>query len=74
MTNDAVQKRGDRYGKYEPANKISYSQFQRYLDTTYPHKHYNFEKQILDQIKQITIELVKASFQFIDPLRKGHNF
>jgi hypothetical protein len=47
LTNDAVQKHGDRYGKYEPANKLSYSQFQRYLDTAHPHKHYNFEIQIL---------------------------
>ena len=42
LTNDAVQKYTPLYGKYEPANKISYSEFQRYLDTTYPKKKYNF--------------------------------
>ena len=51
LTNDAIQKESDRYGKYEPGNKLSYSQFQRYLDHTYPHKHYNFSVQILEKMK-----------------------
>ena len=51
LTNDAIQKCCAGYGKYEPANKLSYSEFQRYLDITYPKKKYNFEKQILPQMK-----------------------
>lgn len=74
LTNDAIQKKGDRYGKYEIANKLSYNQFQRYLDTTFPHKHYQFETQILEKMKEITTHLLRASFQFMDPLRKKHNF
>ena len=31
LTNDAVQKHGPNYGKYEPANKVSFDQFQSYL-------------------------------------------
>lgn len=31
LTNDAVQKHGPNYGKYEPANKVSYDQFEEYL-------------------------------------------
>ena len=33
LTNDAIQKNADNYGKYEPANKISFNELQRYLDT-----------------------------------------
>ena len=36
LTNDAVQKKGDSYGRYEPGNKLSYAEFQRYLDTKFP--------------------------------------
>ena len=36
LTNDAVQKRSEDYGKYEPGNKLSYSEFQMYLDKTFP--------------------------------------
>ena len=34
LTNDAVQKKCDDYGRYETGNKLSYSDFQRYLDAT----------------------------------------
>ena len=32
LTNDAVQKNCDEYGKYESGNKLSYQDFQRYID------------------------------------------
>lgn len=32
LTNDAVQKKGEEYGKFESGNKISFLDFQRYLD------------------------------------------
>ena len=31
LTNDAIQKKSELYEKYEPANKLSYSELQRYL-------------------------------------------
>lgn len=35
LTNDAVQKYSEDYGKYQPGNKLSFADFQRYLDTNY---------------------------------------
>lgn len=35
LTNDAIQKYGADYGKYEKGNKVSYSDFQKYLNMTY---------------------------------------
>lgn len=32
LTNDAVQKKCDEYGKFESGNKMSYQEFQKYLD------------------------------------------
>ena len=32
LTNDAVQKHSDTYGKYEQGNKLSYRDIQRYLE------------------------------------------
>lgn len=32
LTNDAVQKYSDTYGKHEQGNKISFNEFQKYLD------------------------------------------
>ena len=35
LTNDAVQKNSEDYGKYENGNKLSINDFQRYLDVNY---------------------------------------
>lgn len=32
LTNDAVQKKSDDYGKFESGNKISFNEFQRYIE------------------------------------------
>ena len=32
LTNDAIQKKGDDFGKFENCNKLSYGDFQRYLN------------------------------------------
>ena len=50
LVNDAVQKKNDEYGKYESANKLSYSDFQKYLNEEYGHLKINFEKELLSQI------------------------
>jgi hypothetical protein len=39
LTNDAVQKKADTYGKHEKGNKVSYEDFQKYLDTNYKKKY-----------------------------------
>lgn len=31
LTNDAIQKNGDNYGKYEHGNKVSYEELERYI-------------------------------------------
>ena len=36
LTNDAVQKNADNFGKYESGNKLSYHDFQKYLNSHYP--------------------------------------
>ena len=36
LTNDAVQKKADDYGRHEIGNKISFRDYQLYLNETYP--------------------------------------
>ena len=40
LTNDAVQQYADDYGKYEPANKISYHELDKYLKKTFNYQHF----------------------------------
>jgi hypothetical protein len=41
LTNDAIQKKGDDYGKYEYGNKVSLEDFNRYLEKTKPEISFN---------------------------------
>ena len=51
LTNDAVQKKNDDYGKYESGNKISYTDFQKYLDANFAQCNVDVFRDIFPQIK-----------------------
>ena len=53
LTNDAVQKKAEDYGKFEAGNKLSYNDFQKYLDANY-NGTVNFYNDMYPQIKVIT--------------------
>ena len=56
LTNDSVQKKSEDYGKYEPGNKLSFSDFQRYLDTNVGSDHgqrLKFWQQAYPEMKKI---------------------
>lgn len=72
LTNDAVQKYSDDYGKYENGNKLSYRDFQRYLDFHCSEIKVNFYERILPQIKEMIRDTMKAVFLKIDPQRRAH--
>ena len=54
MTNDAVQKKAEDYGKFEAGNKLSYTDFQKYLDANY-NGTVNFNNDFYPQIKVMKI-------------------
>jgi len=42
LTNDAVQKKNENYGKFERGNKISYEELNQYIINNFPdHDFYN---------------------------------
>ena len=51
LTNDAVQKKSDDYGKFENGNKMSYQNLQKYIETNFPKKNINFHRDLLPQIR-----------------------
>lgn len=72
LTNDAIQKRADDYGKYESGNKLTYADFQKYMDAN--DIKCNFVKDIVPKMKQFTAHSIKAVHRKIDPLRKQCSF
>lgn len=73
LTNDAVQKKSDDYGKYESGNKLSYPEFQKYLETNFS-STVNFWTDIWPQIKRLMTETFRAAAHHIDPHRRRHTF
>ena len=63
--NDGVEKESDDYGKYEAGNKLSYVDFQKYLD--YEHAEYPFYSKIVTRMKEIALSALKSVKGQIDP-------
>ena len=74
LTNDAIQKKYPDYGRYEPANKISYSEFQSYLNTTFPERKYDFKRDVLPKMKTIARDSVKSVCKKLAPSGQMNNF
>ena len=72
LTNDAVQIKSDDYGKYEAGNKLSYADFQKYLDSNFSELNVDFERDIVPQIKCMITHSVRSVYSKIDPKRRCH--
>ncbi|CAI2368766.1 unnamed protein product [Moneuplotes crassus] len=74
LTNDAIQKHCDDYSKYENGNKLSYYNFQKYLDKNHPHLKCDFQKDIVPKLKKITLKGVESVYKGLNPKKRKHMF
>jgi tubulin monoglycylase TTLL3/8 len=76
LTNDAVQKKSDEYGKFETGNKLTLGEYQAYLSKFYPELKIDFRTHIFSQIKQIMTDTFRATYKIIAPTRdmQHHTF
>ena len=74
LTNDAIQKYCESYGKYEEGNKVSYNEFQRYMDSTVGEGKFSFSQSIYPKMKAIALDAIKATYLKMDPNKTEHNF
>lgn len=74
LTNDAIQKYSNSYGKYEDGNKLSYKEFQKHFNFHCPEMKIDFEKKIYPQMKKLATDTIKATFLQIDPNKNLHTF
>ncbi|CAG9313058.1 unnamed protein product [Blepharisma stoltei] len=73
LTNDAVQKKSPEYGKFEAGNKLSYDEFQEYIDNEI-HAKVNFKREIYPKIRNIVQDTVAATCGKLDPKHRLHTF
>ena len=74
LTNDAIQQKEEDYGKFESGNKLSFSDFQKYINTAYTDLHINFTRDLLSQMKKIVTDTFRATYKLIDPHKRKHTF
>lgn len=74
LTNDAIQKQADDFGKFENFNKMSYQDFQKYLNQNYMTLKIDVIKHIIPQIRKLIADTMKAVCFKIDPNRLQNQF
>lgn len=73
LTNDAIQKFSSNYGLFEDSNKLSYRDFQMYLDETLTEK-VDFEAKVLKKMKEIAKDSIIATSAKLNPNNRLHSF
>lgn len=74
LTNDAVQQKEEDYGRYESGNKLSFADFQKYLDSVGGPLRVDFFKDLLPQMKKIVTDTFRAVYDVVDPWRRQNTF
>jgi hypothetical protein len=74
LTNDAVQKKSEDYGKFENFNKMSYQDFNKYLNIHFSHLQVDIFHHIIPQIRKIVADTFKATYKKLDPYRLCNSF
>lgn len=77
LTNDAVQKFHEDYGKFEPGNKLSYADFQRYLDlgnNGNEGQKLKFWNQAYPEMKKLATDAIRATYTQMDKNKKEFSF
>ena len=72
LTNDAIQKNSEDYGKFEAGNKLSYSDFQRFLAVNHP--KINFCSDILPEIESVVRESIESVQDLLINQKKSLTF
>lgn len=74
LNNDAVQKKGESYGKFESANKLSLQDFQRYLDEHHAQDRVRVEEHLMPQMRGLMADAVCAAAGRLNPRKIDHCF
>lgn len=74
LTNDAVQKFSEDYGKFENGNKMSYGEFQKYIDANYQTMPVDFIDEVGVKIKDIVTDTIKCAVPELKKKMYSHTF
>lgn len=73
LTNDAIQKKGNDYGKYQKGNKVTFEEYQNFLDM-FEKKDINFKKDILPKLKLMAAKSIAAGSSSFNLSKRAYSF
>ena len=74
LTNNAVQKYDENYGKFEDGNQLSFTQFQDYIDLVYPEKKVSVSNYLIPKMKNIIIKSILATRRYLNTENRKYTF
>ena len=74
LTNNAIQKFGKDYGKFEDGNQMSFGQFQEYIETEYASKNVSLYRDLLPQIKVLVKKSMLATKKKLNSENRRNTF
>lgn len=74
LTNHCFQVHGADYAKHEDGNTLSYADFQKYLDKTYPKLGVKLEDFFYPRIKDVIIDVFLSAKRKFNPLNRPNVF
>ena len=74
LTNDAVQKKDDNYGKFERGNKISFEELNRFIQGQYGRPDIDFFEKIYPQMKDISRHALRSTYRNLDEKKRQNGF
>jgi len=74
LTNNCLQKYGDKYGVYEDGNTLSFEAFESYLKHEYGNFSIDFDKTVFTRMKDLMIDSFLAVKHELNPTKRKNCF
>lgn len=74
LTNNCLQKYGDKYGSFEEGNTLGFDVFSKYLTEMFPGKNIDFDKMFVSRMKDIIIDVYRASQKDLNQVNRKNCF
>ena len=68
LTNNCLQKHGEKYGTFEDGNTIGFYKFIEFLNEEYKDYHINFEEHFIGRIKDLMIDTYLSVEKQLNPI------
>eukprot|EP00435_Cladocopium_sp_Y103_P015511 s2460_g3.t2 len=74
LNNDAVQKQGEEYGKFESGNKLSLEEFQKFLDEHHQVRKISVREDLMPKCHSLMADAIRSAASKLNPRKIKHCF